>query len=148
MQQIKDSPDINADRPVSRQMETELYDYYGWYPYWGSGLYMGGYGYMGSFGLWAAPDGGLPRRPGGAQQRIADTQRNDGDPHLRSIAAVTGYHIHASDGEVGHVEDFLLDDTDWSIHLPGRRYEELVARQEGPDIATVGAQYRLEDPGW
>jgi hypothetical protein len=29
---------------------------------------------------------------------------------------VSGYHIHARDGEIGHVEDFLLDDTDWSIH--------------------------------
>jgi sporulation protein YlmC with PRC-barrel domain len=42
--------------------------------------------------------------------------RNDDDPHLRSIEAVTGYHIHATDGEIGHVEDFLVDDTDWSIH--------------------------------
>ena len=37
--------------------------------------------------------------------------------HLRSIAAVTGYHIHASDGEIGHVEDFLVEDADWSIHF-------------------------------
>ena len=36
--------------------------------------------------------------------------------HLRSVEAVTGYHIHASDGEIGYVEDFLLQDTDWSIH--------------------------------
>src|SRR5271163_701252 len=47
MQQVKDSPDIDADRPVSRQMETSVYDYYGWNPYWSTGLYMGGYGYMG-----------------------------------------------------------------------------------------------------
>ena len=40
----------------------------------------------------------------------------DDDPHLRSIEAVTGYHIHASDGEIGHVEDFLVEDADWSIH--------------------------------
>jgi len=33
--------------------------------------------------------------PGGA-----DSQPNGGDPHLRSIAAMTGYHIHASDGEI------------------------------------------------
>ena len=47
MQQVKDSPEIASDRPVSRQMETNLYDYYGWSPYWGTGLYMGGYGYVG-----------------------------------------------------------------------------------------------------
>jgi sporulation protein YlmC with PRC-barrel domain len=50
------------------------------------------------------------------EKHIADTRREDDDPHLRSIKAVTGYHILASDGEIGHVEDFLMDDTDWSIH--------------------------------
>jgi PRC-barrel domain len=46
MQQVKDSPDIDTQRPVSRQMETSVYDYYGWSPYWGTGFYMGGYGYV------------------------------------------------------------------------------------------------------
>ena len=50
-QQIKDSPEIDTDRPVSRQMETSVYDYYGWSPYWGSGFYMGGYGYMPGSGM-------------------------------------------------------------------------------------------------
>jgi hypothetical protein len=50
------------------------------------------------------------------EENFARTERADGDPNLRSIEAVTGYHIHATDGEIGHVEDFLLDDTDWSIH--------------------------------
>ena len=45
IQQVKDSPEIDTDRPVSRQMESKVYDYYGWSPYWGSGLYMGGFGY-------------------------------------------------------------------------------------------------------
>ena len=40
---------------------------------------------------------------------------NDGDPHRRSIAVVTGYHIHASDGQIGHVENFLIDDATWGI---------------------------------
>lgn len=122
-QQVKDSPNINTDEPVSRQMESHVYDYYGWYPYWESGLYMGGYGYMGGFGymggygyLGGPPEGAPSPESRRRQHHIADTYRSDGDLHLRSIAAVSGYHIHASDGEVGHVEDFLLDDTDWSIH--------------------------------
>ncbi len=109
-QQIKDSPEINTDRPVSRQMETSVYDYYGWSPYWGTGFYMGGYGYMP--GAMTAPYLGSRRH----EDDIADAQRSHDDPHLRSVEAVTGYHIHASDGEVGHVEDFLLEDADWSIH--------------------------------
>ena len=39
------------------------------------------------------------------------------DPHLRSSAAVTGYHIQATDGDIGHVEDFLLDDRSWTIRF-------------------------------
>ena len=110
-QQVKDSPDIDGDRPVSRQMETHVYDYYGWSPYWDTGLYMGGYGYMPGDGM-ASPYLGGRRR----EQEIADAQVDRDDAHLRSVEAVTGYHIHASDGEVGHVEDFLVEDADWSIH--------------------------------
>ena len=112
MQQVKDSPDIDTQRPVSRQMETSVYDYYGWSPYWGTGFYMGGYGYMPGAGT-ASPYLGSRRRE---EEEIADARRSHDDPHLRSIEAVTGYHIHASDGEVGHVEDFLVEDADWSIH--------------------------------
>jgi sporulation protein YlmC with PRC-barrel domain len=110
-QQVKDSPEIDSDRPVSRQMETHVYNYYGWYPYWGTGLYMGGYGLMDDP---IAVSPALESRP--RREHITDTQRSDGDPHLRSIEAVTGYHIRANDGEIGHVEDFLVNDTDWSIH--------------------------------
>ena len=112
MQQVKNSPDISADRPVSRQMEASVYDYYGWSPYWGMGLYMGGYAYAGS--SMGASNYLESRRH---EEEIAASRRDDDDPHLRSIEAVTGYHIHASDGEIGHVEDFLLEDTDWSIHF-------------------------------
>ncbi|TAN19141.1 MAG: PRC-barrel domain containing protein [Rhizobiaceae bacterium] len=113
-QQVEDSPDIDTERPVSRQLETNVYDYYGWAPYWGGGLYMGG-GYMGSYG--AAGAMARPRSPDSdSADHIADARREDEDPHLRSINAVTGYHIRASDGEIGHVEDFLIEEADWSIH--------------------------------
>jgi hypothetical protein len=28
---------------------------------------------------------------------------------------VSGYHIQAADGEIGHVEDFIIDDETWTI---------------------------------
>ncbi len=109
-QQITDSPDIDTDLPVSRQMETRVYDHYGWSPYWGSGLYPGGFGYSPGAAI-ASPYLGAQRR-----ERVLDeAQADQGDAHLRSAKAVTGYHIHASDGEIGHVEDFLMEDADWSI---------------------------------
>jgi hypothetical protein len=37
------------------------------------------------------------------------------DPHLRSTCSVNGHHIQALDGEIGHVEDFIIDDDTWTI---------------------------------
>ena len=34
-----------------------------------------------------------------------------------SAWAVTGFGIRATDGELGHVEDFLIDDQDWAIRF-------------------------------
>jgi hypothetical protein len=37
------------------------------------------------------------------------------DPHLRSTDSVSGHSIQATDGEIGHVEDFIIDDETWAI---------------------------------
>jgi len=105
--QVEESPDIDTHQPVSRQMETNIFDYYGWSPYWGSGYYMGGYGAMA-----AAP----MVEPRLREDEIRDSENRRGDPHLRSVEQVTGYHIDAHDGEIGHIADFLIGDSDWSIH--------------------------------
>jgi len=113
-QQVKDCPDVESDRPVSRQSEAGIYDYYGWSPYWGAGSYLGMVGYGGGMvgtTAGARPSLELMQR----EKEIDDTRRSNDDPDLRSANEVTGYHIHASDGEIGHVEDFLVEDNDWSI---------------------------------
>jgi hypothetical protein len=106
--QVKESPDIDTDKSVSRRMETNLYDHYGWTPYWGTGFYMEGGGFIG--GAMGAPYF-ESRDP--AAKSAADTSSDD--IHLRSVQAVTDYHIHAADGDIGHVKDFLVEDADWSI---------------------------------
>jgi hypothetical protein len=109
--QVMDSPDINTDQPVSRHMESNLYDYYGWTPHWSTGFYMGGYGYAGSMIAPRLPVGSVHR-----EREHAQGQVSSGDPNLRSVHEVSRYHIHARDGEIGHVADFLIEDVDWSIH--------------------------------
>jgi uncharacterized protein YrrD len=111
MSQVEHSPDIDTQRPVSRQMEIYVYDYYGWSPYWSADFYLGGYDDL-SNPTTASPSHDIARH----QKEISNALRNDGNPHLRSIEAITGYHIHAKDGEIGHIEDFLLQEADWSIH--------------------------------
>jgi hypothetical protein len=59
-----------------------------------------------------------PPYPGlsGSEDDIREAVQNLEDPNLRSVDAITGYYIEATDGEIGHVEDFLLQDDNWSIH--------------------------------
>lgn len=110
-QQVKDSPDIDTQRPVSRQSENDIYSYYGWTPYWGGGLYVGGYG----SGVTAPIVSPVPDAQGIRREAVEAQHRRD-DPNLRSIDTVEGYYIKATDGDIGHVEDMLIEETDWSIH--------------------------------
>lgn len=105
-EQVELSPPISVDEPVSRQMERELNLYYGWRPYW---------------------DNRVPVR---VAEEIEQIVSKPYDPHLRSTKEVLGYHIQASDGEIGHIDDFILDDTIWTIRylvvdtqnwLPGKK---------------------------
>lgn len=105
--QVEQSPDIDMHRPVSRQAEVEYYDYYGYPPYWdGSGLWgMGGY-----------PVGVTTETILEAERKTRRALvRDDADSHLRSCRSVVGHHVHAKDGEIGHVEDMLVDDANWAI---------------------------------
>jgi sporulation protein YlmC with PRC-barrel domain len=108
-QKVKDSPDIMRDQPVSRQMQYGLYDYYGWNSMWG------GAGWFGASPMMA---GGAPSSyldSGDTATIEREIRPDDGDPHLRSLDFLKGYHIHATDGDIGHVENFLVDDVTWDV---------------------------------
>lgn len=107
-EQVKDSPDIDTDMPVTRQHESDYFDYYR-YPY-----YWGGTGLWGRSGY---PTMRMPSDVGDAAAHAdnAVEKTHDQDPHLRSCNAVAGYHIEASDGEIGHVQGLLVDEDTWAI---------------------------------
>ena len=46
---------------------------------------------------------------------------------------MSGYHIQASDGTIGHVSDFIMDDKELGDSSAGRRDRPLVFRQRGTD---------------
>lgn len=110
MQQVKDSPDIDMDAPVSRQNEGFLFESYGLDPYWGGGLFPLSNAMALPFVAPPAPDEVMQR-----QDIITAAASVGHDHHLRSAAAVTGYHIHATDGEIGHAADFLVNTSGWTI---------------------------------
>jgi hypothetical protein len=109
--QVERAPSIDSDRPVSRQHEHDVYDFYG-YPY-----------YWGGSGLWGTldmPMGGAiapftPPMPSEAERAARQAEHDSANPHLRSSAEVTGYEVRASDGSIGHVHDFLFDAGNWRI---------------------------------
>jgi len=118
--QVRDAPDIDTDKPVSRQHEIGYAGYYGYPDYWGGG------------GLWGAgmyPDvlqGGLDlatanqgnqraRRLPGHARRDRGEARRENDLHLRSANAVMRYYVHATDGDIGHVQGILVEEKTWAI---------------------------------
>lgn len=117
--QVRNSPDIDTDKPVSRQHEMQYLGYYGYPTYWGgAGLWGGGMIPMAMAPGYGGLSGGSVAEQDRASEQAARAERarhRDDDPHLRSGQAVVGYHIHAPDGEVGHVEGFLIDDETWAV---------------------------------
>lgn len=126
--QIRESPSPESDRPVSRQFEMDYYKYFGW-PYYWVGPYLWG----------PSPYPVLPATPleGAVTQGGTPPDLPRGDPHLRSTDEVSGYHIHARDGFIGHVEDFLYDDRDWSIRFVAMNTRNL-----------WGGKWILVPPAW
>lgn len=123
MEQVKNSPDIDTEKPVSRQYEIAYQGYYGYPFYWtGTGLWGD------EISPWLMiPNNGLgPALPSAleevSQRRDPDhtdtAEQHHADPHLRSCREMIGYRIEATDGEVGHVADMLVDEETWAIqHL-------------------------------
>jgi hypothetical protein len=139
-QQVEDSPDILSDAPVSQQMQTNLAGHYGWDPLWGGGNYFGGY----SSGMGGAFDP-TPNRfdPALLEADRPGASVDDGDPHLRSVTAVVGYHIQATDGPIGHVENFLVDDATWGI-----RYLIIDTRNWWPGQHVLVSPYAVRAISW
>jgi len=98
--QIEDSPALDSDKPVSRQFEEIYYGYYGW-PSYSRGPYM-----------WGATPSIVGEYK---QRRVLEEGEKPWDPNLRSTHDVSGHHLQAADGEIGHVEDFIIDDETWAI---------------------------------
>ena len=106
--QVKGSPDIDTNKPVSRQREAMYHSYFGYPYYWGGAGLWGMGAYPGSLTAEDAIEAELKAR------RSAAIQPSD-DCHLRSCKDLVGHHIAASDGDIGHVQDVLVDDHTWAI---------------------------------
>ena len=99
--QIEDSPSLDSDKPVSRQFEEAYFGYYCWPMYWDGPFSWGAYPYI--------------VRDCDDRRKQSKLVKEEGDAHLRSMQGVSGYHIEATDGAIGHVNDFIIDAETWAI---------------------------------
>ena len=119
--QVRDSPAIDTNQPVSQQHELSYLRYYGYACYWSGG---------GLWGRGAHPGSQASGLDGESTQAIRRADRDEnahldaeadaehrprGDHHLRSCNTVMVYHVAATDGDVGHVAGYLIDPATWAI---------------------------------
>jgi hypothetical protein len=92
-EQVRNSPDVDSEKPVSRQQEIAMRDYFG------------------PLACWVDSEYGLSNTPTGMKYPV----KTAGAPHLRSTSHVMGYHVWATDGDFGVLEGFVMDEARWHL---------------------------------
>jgi hypothetical protein len=128
--QIEDSPPIDTHKPVSRQHEAMHLGYYGYPYYWAGPNYPAGLEIQREMAV-------------EAESWQARAAKESADSHLRCTDEVTGYHIEAADGEIGHVKDFIVDDETWAI-----RYLEVDTRNWWPGKKVLVSPQWISRVSW
>lgn len=100
--QIRKSPDIDTEKPVSRQQEIKLQNHYQWSGYLNNSLYTGN-----------APVSVYEALSNNADP--IDINKSADDPHLRSTSMLIGYSVKAIDGRAGDVNNLMLSDITWRL---------------------------------
>ena len=126
--QIENSPSLDSDKPVSRQEEEVYNNYYSWPLYWNGPNVWGAY----------------PNLERDREKWTKAARSEQGwDAHLRSTGEVNGYHIQGTEGEIGHVEDFIIDDATWSI-----RYLVIDTRNWWPGKKVLVSTQWVDGVSW
>ncbi|MEP6945773.1 MAG: PRC-barrel domain-containing protein [Acidobacteriota bacterium] len=108
--QVEKCPGVDKHKPVSRQMEKIVSDYYGSRYYWDERPNL-------------SPGQLAHANATSAMVRSAiepgTSAALEPNVHLRSMQEISRYAITATDGDLGQVEDFFLEMDDWSIRYIG-----------------------------
>ena len=91
--QMADSPDVDAEKPVSRQQEIAMAEYFG------------------PLACWVDREFGLSSIPTGASYPVHTAE----DLHLRCSSHMLAYHVWATDGDFGTLEGFVMDEASWHL---------------------------------
>jgi hypothetical protein len=118
---IENSPPVEKHQPISKQRESELAQYYAW-PM--------SYSYGVDSAHFAEMELMAKRLQALEEENKDEKNKSEKNVHLRSTDEVLNYSIKAKDGSIGHVDDFIVEDTTWIIRymvvdtrnwLPGQK---------------------------
>ncbi|HEY9156285.1 MAG TPA: PRC-barrel domain-containing protein [Opitutaceae bacterium] len=113
-EQVQNSPDVDFEKPIPRRVEEEFYSYYGWTPYWvGFPLELFPSAMM--MGETREDVASREEREPGSTPAAEEVLPRQAMSHLRSAREIEGYHLHATDGDIGHLIDYLIDSDTWQI---------------------------------
>lgn len=124
-ERVKHAPDVESDRPLSRQREIELARHYKWPEYWGVGGPV------------------VPPAPPELQKPSTKASGKPPDPHLRSLSEVVGYRVLSGETRVGRVDDLVADTADWVV-----RYFVVDTREWRPGGQVLLAPTWVERIDW
>ncbi len=94
-EEVRHSPEVDSTKPVSRQQEIAMREYFGWPAYWET--------LNAEFP--SAAFAACREFPVGAAE----------NPHLRSVENMIGYDVWAEEGQIGRLQKFIADETSWHI---------------------------------
>lgn len=89
IEEVRQSPDVDTDLPVYRQQEIAMTRHYGWPTYWTME----------------------------ASQPPGEKSESEGDPNLRSANEILTYKVKTSDGDLGRMDDLVVEDANWFIRF-------------------------------
>lgn len=119
-QQIHDSPLFDTQKTVSRQHEESLSKHYGWTPYWVTpmaafplpSLYT--YPVVGATADRWNQENEMPLTAANEWETHQDIDSRQ-DVHLRSFQEIKSYGLQATDGDIGELDDLLIDAASWRV---------------------------------
>ena len=89
IEEVRQSPDVDTDLPVYRQQEVAMTRHYGWPAYWTTET----------------------------SQLSGEKDEFEGDPNLRSANEILTYKVKTSDGDLGRMDDLVVEDANWFIRF-------------------------------
>ena len=93
-EQVGNSPDVDTEKPVSRQQAIAMEEYFGKLASWVSAQLEGG-----------------AQIPTGRKYPVHTKE----DPHLRSAWDLLDYEVWATDGDIGRLEGLIMDEASWHL---------------------------------